>query len=577
MALDGFVVRALVEELSQELTNQKISKIYQPHHSDLYFNIRGYGKATNLLLSANPTYPRVYIPSGNSLNPMEPPMFCMLLRKHLEGGIISKISQIDNERIIHIDINMKDEIGDTHQKRLIIELMGKHSNIILVNQDNIILDGINHVTAAISRHRQVLPGKLYIDPPSQNKLNPFLVDKDQFFSKITFNDKKIEKQLVDNFSGMSPAIAKEIFIRSDQSTMENLWKSYSELITQIKNKEYQHTIISGEEKEDFSIINLTYLIGRTKTYARINECMDEFYKNKAEKDSVKQRTLDLSKFMNNEKQKNDKKIENLLKDLDESNNSEQNRLYGELITASLHQISKGNKEVKVTNYYSENQNLITITLDPLKSPIENAQAYFKKYSKLKNSKRFIDLQLIKTKEENDYIDTILTQIDNASLGDIEEIREELIEQGYLKARKNKNQRKKKKEPVLLKLISSEGIPIYVGKNNIQNEYLTNKFASPFETWLHTKDIPGSHVLIKATEFGDTTLLEAAMLACYYSKAKASSKVPVDYTLVKYVKKPNGAKPGFVIYERQKTVYITPDETLIEQLKANQKSESKKYS
>lgn len=569
MALDGFVIKAIVEELSETITNSRIHKIYQPHPLDLVLVTRGNRKNNNLLISANPTYSRIHITDTNYINPLEPPMFCMLLRKHLEGGVITNISQIDNERIIHIDFKVRNEIGDILTKTLIVEIMGRHSNIILVNDKNIILDGINHVSQAISRHRQILPGKEYIKPPEQNKVNPFFVDRKHFLTKIKLNEGKIDKQLVDNFTGMSPTIAKEIIAKSGLPTGENLWNTFSDIIEKIKIKDYHHTIVSSNEKEDFSIIELSNLNGKIKSFPSINECLDEFYKNKAEKDIIKQKTSDLTKFLNNEKIKNEKKTEKLLHELEEADNSEQLKLFGELITANLYQIKKGFNEVKVINYYSESQDEVTIPLDPIKSPNENAQSYFKKYNKLKTSKKFIDTQLVKTKEENNYIDTILTQIENANIKDVEEIREELISEGYLKE-KNKKLRKKKKEPELLKIISSEGITIYVGKNNIQNDYLTNKIASHLDTWLHTKDIPGSHVVIKEKNFGEKTLLEAAMLAAYYSKGKNSSNVPVDYTLIKHVKKPNGAKPGFVIYDKQKTLYVTPNEELINKLMLNAK-------
>lgn len=573
MALDGFVTKALTEELSETLTNSKINKIYQPHSLDLVFLTRGNGENNSLLISANSTYPRIHLTNTKYTNPLEAPMFCMLLRKHLEGGIITNIFQIDNERVIHIDFKVRNEIGDIEQKTLIVEIMGRHSNIILVNEKNIILDGINHVTHTMSRHRQILPGKEYIKPPEQNKLNPFTTEKSQFLVNIKLNDGKIDKQLVDNFTGMSPPIAKEIIARSILPTSDNLWKSYSKIINKIKERNYQHTIVSNDEKEDFSIIELTFMNGKTTTFPKINDCLDEFYRNKAQKDIVKQRTADLTKFLNNEKNKNEKKIAKLLEELVEVNNSEQLKIYGELITANLYQIDKGSNATKVINYYSETQDEITIPLDPMKSPNENAQSYFKKYNKLKTSKKFIDSQLLKTKEENNYLDTILSQIDNASIKDIEEIREELMIEGYLKQKNKKNNKanKRKKNPELLKIKSSDGTTIYIGKNNIQNDYLTTKIATYSDTWLHTKDIPGSHVVIKENNYNENTLYEAAMLAAYYSKAKNSSNVPVDYTLIKYVKKPNGAKAGFVIYEKQKTLYVTPEEELVNKLMSTTKT------
>lgn len=565
MSFDGFVTRALVQELSDKLINSKINKIHQPHKTDLIFTLRGYGVSYNLLVSANPTYPRIHITNEKYVNPVSAPMFCMLLRKHLEGGIIENITQVDNERIIHFDIRTKDEIGDTRSQRLIVEIMGKHSNIVLIDKEsNQIIDGINHVTTAISSYRQVLPGKEYIAPPNQHKKNPYTINNEEFLRMINFNEGKIDKQLIDKFTGMSPTIAKQILSNANLPTKENLWISYEDLINKIFNNEYVPNIVLGEDKADFSIIPLSFIEGEITTYGSVNECIEDYYQNKAIRDTVRQKATDLLKFLSNEKQKNDKKITALLKDFDKGKNAEKFKLYGELITANLFQINRGDREAKVVNYYDENQEMITIPLDPLKEPNGNAQNFFKKYNKLKNSIKFISQQLEKTKEENNYIETILAQLENANVKDIEEIREELIEQGYLKNRQKKKIRKKK-EPELTKFISSEGIPIFLGKNNRQNDYLTFKNAAHFETWLHTKDIPGSHVVIKEKNFGEATLHDAAMLAAYFSKAKNSSNVPVDYTLVKYVKKPSGAKPGFVIYENQKTIYITPDEKIINNL------------
>ncbi|OEF99094.1 hypothetical protein BHF71_02615 [Vulcanibacillus modesticaldus] len=566
MAFDGFVIRALVHELSEKLLHTKIHKIYQPHQTDLLFILRGYGTNHSLLISANPTYPRMHLTKRNFVNPTEPPMFCMLLRKHLEGGIIEKIYQIDNERIIYIDVKVRDELGDFHQKRLIVEIMGRHSNIILINPDNnLILDGINHVTAAVSSYRQVLPGKEYIAPPKQNKLNPLTLEQEQFFSLIKLNEGKIDKQFVNNFTGMSPTIAKEILYRAGLPTKENLWNAFYDWMEKTNNHNYNPAIVVSKEKTDFSIFPLNHLSGETTSFESINECIEEFYDKKAERNAIRQKTLDLMRFLVTEKQKSEKKIEYLYQDLKEADQAEKFKLYGELITAHLYQIKRGDKEAHVVNYYDENQKMITIPLNPFKTPSENAQHFFKKYNKLKNSREYIETQLTKTKEEIAYLETIITQLENASIQDIEDIREELVEQGYLKERKRKKH-KKRNVPEIEKFISSEGYTIYVGKNNRQNEYLTHKLASALDTWLHTKDIPGSHVVIKSKEFGEATLNEAAIIAAYYSKAKNSSNVPVDYTLIKYVKKPSGAKPGFVIYEKQKTLFVTPDETLIDNLR-----------
>ena len=564
MAFDGFVTRAVAYELEQSLIGSRIHKIYQPHSTDLLLNLRGFGKTHSLIISANPTYPRIHLTQKNYPNPTEPPMFCMLLRKHLEGGTIERIKQIDHERIIHIDIKVRDELGDLHTKRLIIEIMGRHSNIILLNPDTQqIFDGITHVSLNVSSYRQILPGKKYLSPPEQNKANPLTVTKEDFFSIIQFNEGKIDKQLVQSFTGMSPTISKELLYLAVLPTKENLWQVFSTWMDNVQKNNYQYAITSGEDKSDFSIFPLQHLGEQITTYPTIGECLDSYYNQKAERDTVRQKTLDLSRILLNEKSRNEKKITYLNDDILEAKGAEKYQLYGELLTAFLHQVKRGDQEIKVPNYYDSDSELV-IPLDNLKTPSENAQQYFKKYSKLKISLDYINQQLIKTKSEIEYLEGIISQLETANVHDVEDIREELIEQGYLRIR-SRHQHKKKQAPSPSLFLSSEGQTIYVGKNNKQNDYLTNRIAGPMDTWLHTKDIPGSHVVIKGKDYGEKTLIEAAMLAAFFSKAKNSSQVPVDYTLIKHVKKPSGARPGYVIYDNQKTLYVTPDESLADRL------------
>ncbi len=566
MAFDGFTTRALANELAEQLIGGRIHKIYQPHETDLIFHIRSHGKTYSLLLSANPTFPRLYVTTKTMANPTEPPMFCMLLRKHLEGGVITDVVQVSNERIIHMDIHSVNELGDIQNKRLILEIMGRHSNIILINpENNVIIDGINHVTPAISAYRTVLPGREYIAPPEQNKVNPLEETEESFMRRIQLNEGNVDKQLVAHYIGMSPNTAQEIVYLAGLPTRENLWSAFKEWIGKAKEHQYQPTISEGIDKTDFSIQPITHLKEAThQSFNSIGLCLEQFYDEKAKRDTIRQKVQDLSRLLINEKVRSEKKIEFLLKDKKKAEDAEKLRLYGELITGHLHLIKRGDKEAKVTNYYDENQGEITIPLDPLKTPSENAQAFFKKYNKLKTSFAHIDEQLEATKSDINYLDTIITQLENANVEDLEDIREELMDQGYLK---NKNRsRKKKKDPKIEKYRSSEGITIYVGKNNRQNEFLTHKLANASDTWLHTKDIPGSHVVIKGTEFGEKTIEEAAKLAAYYSKAKLSNQVPVDYTLIKHVKKPSGAKPGFVIYTHQNTVYVKPEEQLVDLLR-----------
>ncbi|MNO15876.1 hypothetical protein D3C76_55460 [compost metagenome] len=640
MALDGIVTRAIVHEL-QPYIGARIGKIYQPSTHDLIFILRGSGGGGKLLLSANPTYPRVHLTDRNSINPAEAPMFCMLMRKHCEGGTIESISQVGMERIIHIQVRTRDELGDVSAKKIIIELMGRHSNIILTElATGTIIDGIHHVTPTISSYRNVMPGIAYTEPPQQHKLNPLDIRREEFLSLAAAAEQAaltagpgeeqepeemIEGELADllrsleepkadgsggpapsadpigwmvhAFSGMSPLIAGEIVrqrgdgsatsaglsgngqadstVLTDHWTEEiaSLWGAFDTVLEPVR--EGRFSPVSGANakgKPVFSAIPLTLPDEHVKHYSSISACLEDYYGDKAERDTVKQRVSDLIRFLSNERSKNVKKLANLQKDLDEAQDADQFRIWGELLFASLHAVSKGDKQAKLINYYDEDQAEITIPLDPLLSPSDNAQRYFKKYNKYKNSLLVINEQLLKTHEEIAYMETLLQQLAHASLNDIEEIRDELVSQGYLRDRSKKGKKKKKAtRPTLQVFTSSEGIDIYVGKNNLQNEYVTNRLASANDTWLHTKDIPGSHVVIRSESFGDATLEEAAQLAAYFSQAKQSSSVPVDCTLIRHVRKPSGAKPGFVIYDHQKTLFVTPDEERIKGLPNTLKS------
>lgn len=568
MSFDGIVTRAITEELKQKILNGRISKIYQPFKQELLIHVRANGQTYKLLISANPSYSRIHFTNEAYENPSEPPMFCMLLRKHLEGNIITSIEQTDLERIVSIETRGRNELGDETVKQLIIEIMGKHSNIVLVEKErNIILDSIKHISPAVNRHRTLLPGYEYVRPPIQEKLNPLLVNSETFLKKLDFNSGKLVNQIVGAFSGISPLFAQEIVYQAGLAGKQRLAESFVMLVEKVKSHDFQPAIFSGKEKEFFYVLPLTHLEGSSRGFDSPSEMLDRFYYGKAERDRVKQQGHDLERFIRNEKEKNDKKIKKLEKSLVDASKAEQYQLFGELITANIYLIQKGQSEVEVVNYYDENNSLIKIPLDPLKSPSENAQSYYLKYQKAKKSVSFIIEQIEKAKEEKDYFEALLQQMETASPKDLQEIREELEEEGYVKARKSKgNKKAKPQKPIVEEYMSSTGLMILVGKNNKQNDYLTNKLAHRDELWLHTKDIPGSHVVIRHQDPDEQSIKEAANLAAYFSKARNSSSVPVDYTKIRYVKKPSGSKPGFVIYDNQQTVYVTPNEDLVLQLK-----------
>ncbi|AZN42085.1 Rqc2 family fibronectin-binding protein [Paenibacillus albus] len=611
MALDGIVTRAITHEL-KACIGARIYKIHQPGPHDLVLQIRGGGVQGKLLISANPTYPRIHFTEQSFINPLEAPMFCMLLRKHCEGAVIEAVRQVGNERIIHLDVRQRDELGDMSFKRIIIELMGKHSNIILVDAaTEMIHDGIHHVTPMISSYRVIMPGTTYIAPPEQGKddplaitdettftaalkqtadalINPPIPDEDSIHfgsvpkgadpAAITTN-----QLLVGAFSGLSPLLAKEIMHRTTaagesgpllngvdhiDANAAQLWPAFRDMMEQFRSNRYEPQTVaaSSNAKPSFSVTALTHLGGEVTAFETVSQCLEAFYGDKAERDTVKQRANDLIKFLQNERNKNAKKQGKLEETLEEAKEADKFRSLGELLTMNLHTIQRGDDFVETIDYYDEEQPIIKIALDPLLTPSQNAQRYFKKYTKFRNSLTVVAEQMQRTSEETAYLESLLQQLESASISDIDEIREELVEQGYLRSREKRGVKKRKpKQPALLCYTSSEGVPIFVGKNNTQNDFLTNKSSAPNDTWLHTKDIPGSHVVIRGTTFGDETLEEAAMLAAHFSQAKSSSLVPVDYTLIRYVKKPSGAKPGYVIYDNQKTLFITPDEPRIKQL------------
>lgn len=580
MSLDGIVTRALIHEL-QACVKARIHKIYQPTDNELIMHIRGQGINGKLLLSAHPSMPRIHWTEQPWANPQEPPMFCMLLRKYCEGGVIEAIRQVGLERIVEIDIRHRDELGDSSFKTIVLEIMGRHSNLILLDPvTGIIHDGIRHVTPAISSFRVVLPGSAYVSPPSQDKVNPLQESKADFIAKIVKQtaigeedaEKAVSSALLNAYTGLSPLLAKEIAFRAAKQQSDP-WAAFEQMMQQVSQNTYEPNVVVMEDgKSLFSAVALTHASGEIQTFASMHQCLETFYEEKASRDLVRQRTTDLNRFLVNEMSKNEKKQIKLQDTLQEALEADLIRKSGDLLTSQLHLFKRGDKSVDVVDYYDEEQSVITINLDPLLTPNENAQRYFRKYNKQKNSRAVVTEQMEATETEIKYLASVLQGLETATPNDIAEIREELIEQGYIRERGLKRGMKKKKKgtPAILCYTSSEGIPIYVGKNNTQNDYVTNRLALSSDTWLHTKDIPGSHVLIRSAEFGETTLHEAAVLAAYYSKARASSSVPVDYTRVRHVRKPNGAKPGFVIYDGQKTLYVTPDEDLVQRMPSSVK-------
>ncbi|SHN15488.1 Rqc2 family fibronectin-binding protein [Gracilibacillus kekensis] len=568
MAFDGIVTRAVSHELDHEMSSARVLKIYQPTETELLFTIRKFGTNKQLLISAHSSYARIHFTQDTYDNPAEPSMYCMMLRKYLNGSFIEAVEQVENERIIHIHFKTKNEIGDESKKTLVVELMGKHSNIILVDDERqVILDSIKHVSSAQNRHRSILPGSGYISPPNQGKINPLRLDGETFLKKLDFNAGRIDQQIVHTYMGFSPVIAKEIVSRAGLGKVTAYMEAFELIQQTVLEHHYQPCIFKGR-KESFYVLPLVTKEEEEKiSYSSVSEMLDAYYSGKAERDRVKQKAGDLIRLLTNEQKKNKRKLVKLDQTLEDAKHADRFQKYGELLTAHMHLVKQGDKEVEVIDYYDPNQAKITIKLNENKSPSDNAQTLFKKYHKLKKSKQMVEEEKKKAFQEIHYLEEIIEQIDTAREQDIEEIREELQEQGYLKKKVIKGKKKKKaSKPVPDVYNSSDGTEILVGRNNKQNEFLTNRLARKDEVWLHTKDIPGSHVVIRSTEPSEDTLIEAAQLAANFSKSKNSSSVPVDYTLIRHVRKPNGAKPGYVTYDNQKTLFVTPDSSYLSKLK-----------
>ena len=586
MALDGLVIHSIVDELHNKLLGGKIDKVYQPENDEVVLHIRNNKENFKLVLSCSASNPRVYIASDyKKENPINAPMFCMLFRKYIQGGNIVNVSQVDFERIIKISVESFDELKEKTTKDIIIEIMGRHSNIILTHShDNKIIDSAKRIPPSVSRVRQILPGQTYVMPPKQDKLNPINeIDLNLFIDTLTSFDGSIFKAIYSKFLGISPIVAKEICFRSNIDKnlltseisfddMSKIYNEFSSLFKSIKNDIYNPCMVIDENIDkvlDFSCINLSLFNNLSViNNDSISKILENYYQTKDIKDRIHQRSSDLRKSISIKLDRLYNKLNKQEKELIESENAEIYKVKGELITSYIYMIEKGMESIEVSNFYDPEYKNITISLNKNLTPSENAQKYFKKYNKMKTAKKEITSQVEISKEEIDYLENIMLSIENCeNLAELMDIREELSRVGYLKS-KNKSKKETKLTTKPHEFISSDGVKILVGKNNKQNDHLTLKVASSEDIWLHTKNIPGSHVIIKTEgkNVSDETIFEAAMLAAFFSKSRMSSQVPVDYTKKKNIKKPNGAKPGMVIYETNSTIYVTPTEELVTKLK-----------
>jgi len=567
MALDGIFLHYFMESFKPELIGAKIDKINQPEKDEIILTLRTGGKNKKLLISASSKYPRIHFTKELKSNPLKAPMFLMVLRKYLSGGKIVDISQYENDRIITITIEAMDELGFNSIYKLVIEIMGRHSNITLIrDRDSRIMECIKHVSSDVNSFRVLFPGVKYVLPPSSHKINPFNFSKEEFLNLITEKNITFNESFFSNvFTGISKLFSTQLYYDFTETTPDTspdvLYEFLIRYFQQIDSRAKFLLFKSKEEYKDFYFVPITnYKDYSAEEFIDPSDMLELFYQRKDKQERLKTKSSVLQKIINTNIDRCNKKSSILTSILNECKEKNDYKTKGDLLTSFIYQLKKGDAKINLLNFYSEKENdYVDIPLDPNKSPSENVQYYYKKYNKMKKSEESAIEQLQKNTEELEYLKSALTNLENSEqYTDIDEIKKELIETGYIKFRKNPKD-KKEKAAKPLHFISSDGLDIFVGKNNIQNDYLTLKLANKEDTWLHTKDIPGSHVIIKGSIVPENTLIEAANLAAYYSKGKLSSNIPVDYTKVKYVKKPNSAKPGMVIYTNNKTIYINPTE------------------
>lgn len=582
MALDGLVIANVIKELNDTLLGGRINKISQPENDALVLLIKNNRSQYKLFLSANASLPLIYITNENKPNPITAPNFCMLLRKHLNSAKILSITQPGLERIIDIEIEHLNELGDVCTKHLITEIMGKHSNIIFCDDKNMIIDSIKHISGLVSSVREVLPGREYFIPETQDKWNPLTVDYEHFIEKVMSKPLAVSKALYTSLTGISPLIANEICHRasidgeastSSLSELEglHLYKNFERLMDEIKTNSFKPNIIyKNGDPVEFSSTNLTtYEAYEHKDFDSISQLLEDYYATKNTLTRIRQKSVDLRKIVSNAIDRTRKKYDLQMKQLKDTDKRDKYKVYGELITAYGYTVEEGSKQMTALNYYTNEE--VTIPLDPTITPIENAKKYFDKYSKLKRTYEALTKFTSETKEELEHLESISASLDIAlQEEDLIQLKEELMEYGYMKRKfvSKKEAKKQKSASKPFHYISSDGFHMYVGKNNFQNDELTFKFAVGNDWWFHAKGMAGSHVIVKTNgeELPDRTFEEAGRLAAYYSKARELTKAEIDYTEKKNVKKPNGGKPGFVVYYTNYSLIIEPDITGIEEVK-----------
>ena len=579
MAFDGITIANITKELSDKLTGGRIRKIAQPENDELLLTIKSPEGNFRLLLSASASLPLIYLTENNKPSPMTDPKICMLLRKHIENGRITSISQPGLERIVRFEVEHLDELGDLRHKTLVVEIMGKHSNIIFCDEQNQIIDSIKHVSLQMSSIREVLPGRTYFIPVTQEKADPLELSLETFSALIGSKSTKLAKAIYTSYTGISPVAANEVVHRSGLNTemsgnalseleMLHLFKTFSYYIEDVKTGSFSPRIVyNGKTPVEYAALPLTmYADFEQISHESISHILETYYAERNTVTRIRQRSVDLRKVVQTALERSRKKYDIQAKQLKDTEKRDTYRIYGELLTTYGYSAQPGAKSLDVLNYYTNEE--IAIPLDPQLTALENAKKYFDKYSKLKRTYEAVTALLEETGSEVEHLDSISTALDIAlSEEDLVEIKEELMEYGYIKKR-HPGGKKPKITSKPFHYISSDGYHMYVGKNNFQNEELTFKFATGNDWWFHAKGVPGSHVIVKtegADDMPDATFEEAGRLAAYYSQNRGNEKVEIDYIQKKHIKKPKGGKPGFVVYYTNYSLMIDSDISKIQQL------------
>ena len=585
MPLDALCLSGVVAELKPILTGAKIDKVHQPGRDEMILALRlGRGNG-RLLLSASPNHPRLQMTELSRENPDAPPMFCMLLRKHLMGGRILSVEQPHLERIVELRLEVLDELGDRKERRLILEAMGRRANLVLVDDQGRIVDCLRRVDGDMSAQRQLLPGLFYRLPPAMEKADPTALDGAEWLRRVEQapGESRVDHWLLDSFGGWSPLVCREIAFRAGgrvDVTFDELGpqgrvrvgEAAEALLKTVRENNFTPTVISVEKRpKDFTFFPAEQYeeAGECTAYPSFSALMDRFYEQRENQERIRQKGQDLIRSVTNARDRTARKIANQQRELEATQDRERLRQFGDIITSNLHAMERGMATLRAMDFYDPEGGEVEIKLDPLLTPQQNAAKYYKEYNKAKTAEEMLTIQLEKGRRELDYLNSVLENITLAEgERDLQEIRQELADTGYLRRQIKGKDKGRRLSPKPMEFRSTAGLRISVGKNNMQNDLLTCKQAFKSDIWFHTQKIHGSHVILwtGGAQPDLQSLNEAACLAAWFSQGRESGKVPVDYTPVKYVKKPAGARPGMVVYTTYETAWVTPDESLVKRLR-----------